>query len=457
MKTRYDYSKTMLMKMFLARPDFANGSSEVLINFDDALKIIRAVDNITQGVKKIVYLVGWQGLGHDDLYPDMTVINEYLKGEGDKDAKTSLLRLIEEAKKFNTVVSFHGNLADAYEQSPSFPALKEANAVANGRDGKPAVIEVFNGRNAYKISYKQYYESGIFKKNWDDFCATVPVIEAGTVHLDNFCIAESLCPETGMSQQNEARNAMIDYITSLGIDVTSEYTYRELDRRADSKDHPIHEFYGDDVSLYEEDGWKNAPIRTIGRIPAVWWQSNMTPEDYITYPADVFSGFPTDEELRNVFYGAMHGEDIWMNNGKDAKDWADEFTEQFCLMQVPYLYLNRYRRIGIEQNEDGSYTGVFSDGVKSFGASKTITKNGVAVKDGDNVLLPLDEDGTKYIVYSCGGKTGEWNIPDAPDGEVSVFRITPEGNVSAGKTTVNGGKVTLSVPGGEAYALVYER
>lgn len=459
MNTRfnYNYAKIMMMKMFLARPDYPHNTSEVLINFENALKIIRCVDNITQGIGKIVYLVGWQGLGHDDLYPDMTAVNDHLKRDCDPDGRSSLLWLIEEAKKYNTVVSFHGNLADAYEQSPSFPELAAANAVTNDKNGKPAVIEIFNGRNAYKVSYKQYYESGLFKKYWDKFCDLVPVKEAGTVHLDNFCIAENLCPETGMAEQNDARNAMIDYITSLGIDVTSEYTYRELDRRADDKGHPIHKYYGDDVSLLPENGWKNAPIHTIGRIPAVWWMSNMQPGDFMTYPPEVFTGFPTDEDLRYVFYGLMHGEDIWMENGHDEKEWSDEFIKQFCLIQVPYFYLNRYRRERLEKHGDGSFTGYFSDGVKSDGKTKTITKNGVTVKDGENaLLLPLGETGRKFIAYSENGKTGKWDIPDAEDGEASVFRITPDGNVPAGKTSIRGGKVTLSVGSGEAYALITE-
>lgn len=78
----------------------------------------------------------------------------------------------------------------------------------------------------------------------------------------------------------------------------------------------------------------------------------MLPGDFITYPPEVFTGFPTDEGLRNVFYGLMHGEDIWMENGKDAENWAEEFIRQFCLIQVPFFYLNRYRRERIEEHDN---------------------------------------------------------------------------------------------------------
>ena len=93
-KFNYDYSKILWMKMFLARPDFENNRSDVLINFEQALDIIKAVDSITQKIPKIIYLVGWQGLGHDDTYPEMNTINPSLKRECDATAKESLLWLV---------------------------------------------------------------------------------------------------------------------------------------------------------------------------------------------------------------------------------------------------------------------------------------------------------------------------------------------------------------------------
>ena len=87
--------------MFLAKPDFENNRSEVFITFEQAMEIIKMIDNITQGIEKIIYLVGWQGLGHDDTYPEMDVINHYLKRDCDATAKESLIWLVENAKKYN--------------------------------------------------------------------------------------------------------------------------------------------------------------------------------------------------------------------------------------------------------------------------------------------------------------------------------------------------------------------
>lgn len=449
----YDYSKTLWMKMFLAEPDFPNNRSNVMITFEQALEIIKGVDNITQGIKKIIYLVGWQGLGHDDCYPEMEVVNDWLKRDCDANGLESLLWLIEEAKKHNTVVSFHGNVADEYGVNFSHPEFVEANAVCNGMDGKPAVIEIFNDRDAYKTSYKQFWESGLFKKLFDRFCEVLPVREAGTVHLDNFCIAESLNPRTGVDEQDQARNAMLDYIASLGIDVTSEYTYREAAWRADSPEHPIRKLYetsGEELPVCH---WTEVPMRTLGRIPATWWTSNMTAQECIDIPPSLYSGRLTDKALLNVFYGAMHGEDIWQKHGVDSADWAPDFIHEFCTLQLPYFYLNRHQRLSIDAQADGTYIAHFADGIVTRGSDLSIEKNGVVLKRGDDVILPLTKDNGIFIAYSADGKAGMWSMPDADFTDAELYEITADGNRPLGNAVIENGTLALELRPGQAVAI----
>lgn len=452
----YDYSKTLWMKMYLAEPDFPQGRSVVFITFAQALEIIKTVDLLTQGIPKIIYLVGWQGLGHDDCYPEMEVVNEALKRPEDETARDSLWWLFEEAKKYHTIVSFHVNQSDAYTQTPCFPALVKGDAVVKDAAGKATPIEIFNGRDGYKVSYKGYFESGLFQQNWDRFCAVTPVCESGTVHLDNFCIAQSLCPRTSVEEEDAARNSMLDYIQSRGIDVTTEYTYRELQWRADSPEHPIRRFYGTAISPLPDGDWRDAPLRTLGRIPASWWTSNMTMEDCMKIPPAVYAGHLTDSGQMRVFYGTMHGEDIWRKYGNCAADWGPAFLREFCTCHVPYVYLNRYQRLRFEEDpalEDGRYTVCFSGGVVSCGKDQSITKNGAVLKRGGDVLLPLDETNEVFIAYSENGKAGVWEIPDAAFPDADVFEITPDGNVPRGSAEIRDGKVLLTVLPGQGLAL----
>ena len=452
-KWNYDYSQTLWMKMFLARPDFENNRSEVLITFRQALEIIKIVDRLTLGIKKIVYLVGWQGLGHDDCYPEMNVINEALKSEEDEDGRQAVYNLFEEAKKYNTTVSYHVNVSDAYEATPSFPDLVRANAIVNGTDGKPVVIEVFNGRNAYKTSYKYFWESGLFREVWKRFCDTVPVREAGTVHIDNFCIAQNLNPLTTVHEENEARNRMLDYILSLGIDITSEYTYREAELRTDSLEHPIGKIYAALGRPRHKTDWRDVPVYTLGRIAATWWTSGMTEAECVNIPPALYSGHLTGKGQLEAFYGAMHGEDIWLDSGPDPDRWVDRFVREFCTLQLPYFYLNRYERRSYEKKEDGTVV-YFSGGIISDGATGTITKNGIVLKSGGDVLLPLDKEKTTFIAFSENGKTGGWNIPDADFGKADVYEITRDGNRYISGAQINDGRITLSVGPRKALTII---
>ena len=79
----HDYDRTLMMKLFLARPD-GQGGSKVGLTFADALDVIQGLDAITRGLPKIVYLVGWQYEGHDWKYPAFHEFNEALKRPEDR-------------------------------------------------------------------------------------------------------------------------------------------------------------------------------------------------------------------------------------------------------------------------------------------------------------------------------------------------------------------------------------
>lgn len=457
-KWNYDYSKILWMKMYLADPDFSVMRSKVYVTFEQALGIIKQVDAITQGVPKILYLVGWQGLGHDDCYPEMDVVNEALKREEDATARDSLFWLFREAKKYNTVVSFHVNVSDAYTATPCFPELAAANAVVNDINGRPTPIEVFNGRDGYKTSYKQFWESGIFKRLFDRFCEVTPVREAGTVHIDNFCIAENLNPRTTVEEQDAARNAMLDYVASLGIDVTSEYTYREAPLRNESPTHPIRRLYKQTGEDMTEVDWRAVPMRTLGRIPATWWTSCMSMDECISVPPSLYAGHLNERAQMNVFYGTMHGEDIWRDHGNAPENWGPAFIKEFCTYHAPYVYLNRYERLRWEEEagapEDGRYTVFFSGGVVSRGRDRSISKNGVVLKRENDVILPLTEDNMTFVAYSENGRSGLWNVPDAAFTAAEVFEITPEGNRFICAKTVTDGKMELELAAGQGVAVL---
>jgi hypothetical protein len=84
-----DYHQTLVLKLFLGMdgepverlandPTFRKGH-EVMCTFEEALEVIRKTDNLTRGIPKIIYLVGWQKGGHDHGYPAWDEVNPRLK------------------------------------------------------------------------------------------------------------------------------------------------------------------------------------------------------------------------------------------------------------------------------------------------------------------------------------------------------------------------------------------
>ena len=123
------------------------------------------------------------------------------------------------------------------------------------REGRPVPVERYNGKPCYKVSFKEEMDAGLFRERFDRLCRLVPLTEIGTVHADNFLACYNEAPEVDISEMQDARDRMIDYVRGLGIDVTSEFPYREGPSGRDSYSHSCMR-----APTY--------PIRCLGRISA---------------------------------------------------------------------------------------------------------------------------------------------------------------------------------------------
>jgi len=435
----FDYTKTMMMKMYLATPD-RRGGSDVNITFAQALDIIRKTDALTLGVPKIVYLVGWQYNGHDDRYPELFEVNEALKRPEDASALDSLVWLMEEAKRYNTTVSFHINFTDAYSDSELFPEYLAAGALIRKPDGTPDPIEEYNGKPCYKVSFYEEWNSGLFRRRFDRFLASVPAAQTGSIHVDNFQCYYNNAPEVDLADAQKARNEMLDYVKSCGLDVTSEFAYRE---GPDGRDNYNHYCMGHPVY----------PIATLGRIAALWWFDNIRDDEYLSCPPQRFAGgLPHDPAFLYTFYGNIHGEHLWMGATRHGDAWAAPYIREFCMIQLPYFYLCAHARERIENDENGK-TAYFSDGIVSRSADKSITANGVSVKDEHSVLLPLTVKPDTFVFYSDDAFDGVREIPGCTFAQAKVSRITTDGTEFRYETAVADEKIRIRAGAGEALVI----
>jgi hypothetical protein len=99
--------------------------------------------NLTLGIPKIINLVGWQYAGHDTGYPSWGVVIEHFKRPQDKSVLECLKWLMVQAKQYDTTVSLHINMHDAYEISPLWKDYDENNIIFKDRIGRPIKGDLF--------------------------------------------------------------------------------------------------------------------------------------------------------------------------------------------------------------------------------------------------------------------------------------------------------------------------
>lgn len=440
----YDYSKCMVMKLGMAHPEKKiPNKSHVKLTFSDALEYIKKIDNITQGITKIYYLVGWQYLGHDDKYPDFFEVNEALKRPEDKTAYDSFKWLNAEAKKYNSIVSVHINFNDAYDNAPSFGEFVKNNALIRKKNGKIDPIENYNGRKCYKTCLKAYWETGLFKKMFDRFIETFPFIaETGTIHVDNFQCYKNYAPYISIREMQDARREMIKYVHNKGIDITSEFTYKENDSL------PNKPIFG-----LPRDHFRKETMDTVGLIPLSWWCYRMTEKELVETPPSVYCGGEFREKKYNkLLYGNMHGEDIVT---KENNNWAEDFLYRFATYQVPCHFLNSHKRLAIN-GKGSNLSCIFSDGIVSYAKGEKITLNNKLIKDGDTLFLPFVHKEKQYIAYSVKGDIRIWDIPEKNLKSAKIYRISENGNKLIKEIEILNNKIELFIKPKTALLIKFE-
>jgi hypothetical protein len=439
-KPKHAYHQTLTMKLFLSQALFDgkfkrkdNGRSEVALTFSQALDVIKKMDNLTLGIPKIVYLVGWQYNGHDSKYPAWFDVNERLKRPEDKTALESLKWLMKEASKYHTVVSLHINMFDAYEDSPLWDTYVKNNIIARNADGSLRACEW-----GYPISYAREWETGFAQKRIDSLCKLLPLQSAQTIHIDAFHTWPPVptmvdgkyklsfdkaptSPFLGNTVQNEseAQRKIYQYWASKGVDVTCE-----------------------GVNFLRETSFE-------GYQPMAWWFTGL--ENYLKWPASFYCGGQDNSEWGKLFGTSMHGEDVAR---KDPQQLSG-FIAQFCTKTLLWYYLNRLDREYVVSNSAGKSVHFSQNTVSALkGKEFSVQSDDVLLAENEDVFIPaLWLKKPTVIAFSKNGyQNRRWKLPKSlrKNRQLSVWSITADGLKSARKVQVAAGAVTLSLGAGEA-------
>jgi hypothetical protein len=413
---RHRYHQTLTMKMFMAA-----GNGQVSLTFEQGLDVVRRVDNLTRGIPKIFYLVGWQYNGHDTGYPAWDVVNPNLKRAQDATALDSLRWFMREARRYNTTVSFHINMLDAHASSPLWNTYLEHDVIARNADGT-----LRQYRFGYPISYTREWNAGLAQQRIDGLINMMDLDRVGTVHVDAFHSYIPLQPIGPISpyhgvtneQEVQTQQKILRYWRSRGVDVTSEFTY----------------------------SYRINPL--LGLQPMAWHFRDVDP---MKIPPTLHIGGRGGDPR---FGTSMQGEATIRRDPVNLPG----FLAEFCTTTLLWYYLNRLDRLSFI---DGVVT--FSGGVTSQNVDgKLLVRQGdVVLRDGDDLFVPAlwkPRRAKEIIAYSGAGYAArEWTLPAdwSRVRSVDVHAIGMEGLTPAAQNVpVVGNKVSLTLGPGAAVTVV---
>lgn len=415
-----DYHQTLVLKLFLGMEGVPTGRiaeqplfrkrHDVVCTFEEALEVIRKTDNLTRGIPKIVYLVGWQKGGHDHLYPAWDKANPLMKRTEDPSALDSLRWLIREAKQYHTTVSLHVNMADAYRASPLWNEYVANDCIARDENGEIMSIGIaMKDRPIFNVVYPKEWAAGLAQRRIDRLIDMIPELRDGhTIHIDAFIAQREdgtpISPWHAKSENGgltpeiyvETQRRIFHYWRERGFDVTGEGIFWA---------HPA----GEGFTGLQGMSW--------------WYPSNPTYQMEI--PECLMARGRTDRNGDGDFRFAssMHGEDMYAVD----KERLSGFLGMFCRTTLPWHYLSRLDRIAFE-NEVLRY----SDGVVARREDKkaVIRRGDFVLREDNDLFVPALWNQPEIIAYSeLGYVERYWLLPEDWSGitSVDVSRITPEG------------------------------
>ncbi len=439
----HEYHQVLVLKIFSIHPKDHVGTPTC--TFEQTLEGIRKTDNITRGIPKILYLEGYQEGGFDQLFPAWLPVDPRLKREADKTALESLRWLIREARQYNTIVSLHIDMIQAYTNSPLWDEYVEKDIVGRDENGEIILLDQVNNPDAKMnwTSYTREWEEGLAQRRIDELLEAVPeLIDGHTIHLDNlntYYKRENrplspwhAKPENGgidMYKEVETIRKIFRYFRDRGIDVTGEGILWA---------HPPGEgFYGLQGYSWWGRGSEHS-MRVPERLSARGAQSR-SPEDWDVLPGDY------------KFASSIHGEGPWMKD----RETMPGLLHRFCTMALPWHYLSRHERLALV--DDVLY---YSDGLIAgdVNGKKTIRKGDYVLVEDSNVFVEARWNEKEIIAYSEEGYASkEWVLPASWRGieAVDVYRISLEGvEPEQSGIDVENGRLKLSLGPGNAVSIV---
>ncbi len=383
--------------------------------FAECEQFIRKVSALTDNSPQVVHLWGWQYRGKDTGYPAVAEIDKRVGTYED------LMRLMEEARKFNCTVTFSDNYDDAYKSSPAW----DAKYIARRPDGELWESRNWTGENSFIIGLAKYMQ-GPGRERVRYTCERYKLRE--TTHVDvlsYFPIRNDWDPEypaSGIKNLFEGRYKVLEEFAKHGVDVSSEALR--------------YAFIGKISSYWHMPTPAPCPFggKAIPLLPAIYRQSAVWGE------AGRNRG-TMDRVMNTLFHNMCPHPSI------GSSQPSSEITDIFYLMMVPWFHLHARNIESFRQEGDRTIIGLEGNALIDLDwAKKTyvVTLGGAEVARDGSTFCPMDEN--RIAFYSVMQKELSAPLPKGwdPNG-VTARALTPETPQEV-RPVIKDGVVTVSVP-----------
>ena len=370
------YDNAFVYGILLDQPLFDKPTA----TFDDCEQIIRNIAALTDNGKQIVHLWGWQFHGKDSGYPAVNQVDSRIGGY------EAMMRLKENAKKYNCTVTLSDNYDDAYRSSPAW----NPDWIARRPDGELWESRNWTGENSYILGIAKYVEAaGLERVRYTCERYQLP----DTTHVDVLSYYpirndwDAKRPASG-TKNLQARYQVVEEFNKHGVDVSSEaLRYAFLGT--------ISSFWYMTGPSADPFGGQPIPLlATIYRKSAAWGQSGRM---------DTLQ----DGMLKMLFYnGYAHA------SFRGASDLRNT-TDLYYLMMLPWFQLHG-RNIK-SFHRDGERTTIRFEGnaIADMDWEKktySVTIDGVEIARDMATFCPLDKN--RIAFYSASPQELSARLPE---------------------------------------------
>lgn len=387
------YDDSFIYGIRCDEPSFPKPAS----TFEQCEQLIKQIAELTDYSPQIVHLWGWQYRGKDTGYPAVAEVNQRIGGyEG-------MMRLMQNAKKYNCIATLSDNYDDAYRSSPAW----DEKIIARRPDGQLWESRNWTGENSYIVGMAKYMAGpGMERVRYTCERYKLPK----TTHIDvlsYFSIRNDWDherPASGIKNLRDGRYKVLEEFAKRGVDVSSEALRYAFIGKISAFWYMTGPgtcpFGGDPVPL----------LATIYRKSAIWGQSGRTTE-------------PADRAMKTLFYNGCSHAIV------RADMSLDDALDTFYLVMVPWFQLHArniesFRREGtraIIGLESGAAIEV-DWAAKRYSASI----NGVPIVGIESTFCPLDAD--RIAFYSTAAKELSTRLPSGWDSsQIRAAKMTVDG------------------------------